>query len=184
MPAKDSFRVAYDEHADFVGRLLRYMRVPPSEIEDAAQETFLALHLALHRLGSAEEVKPYLFGIVKNVCSKRRRWTNRFVRHFVPSTSSETLESAVDEQGPTPERQSLVNAEFDLLVRLLDTLDETQRDLVILVDCEDFTLDEVARHTGTNRNTVASRLHTARAALQKALQRELARDTWRLRWTT
>jgi len=183
MPAKDSFRIAYDEHADFVGRLLRYLRVPPNEQEDAAQEVFLALHLSLHRLGSAEEVKPYLYGIVKNVCAKRRRWSARFMRHFA-ANAGDVLELAPDEQRPTPERQTAMNADFDMLARLLDTLDEAQRDLVILVDCEDCTLDEVARHTDTNRNTVASRLHTAREALHRAFQRELARDTWRLRWTT
>lgn len=175
---KDPFRIAYDEHVDFVWRLLRYFRVPADERHDAAQEVFVALSENLHKLEPGA-VKPYLYGIANHVAAKRRRWAGRFFRFLTACTSA----SSDTERPLDPEQASARNAELERFYRLLDGLDEVKREVFILIEIESMTIEEVAMHTDTKPNTVSSRLRLARKELQRALSRELVKESWRYRWT-
>lgn len=182
MPQDDRFRRAYDEHIDFVWRLIQSLGVPRAEQEDVVQETFLALHKQLHRLETGDDVKRYLCGIVRNVRSRRWRLDKAFLEL---ANAAWQLQSVLQSPGATtPEHETALKDDVELLQRLLSELDDKKREVFILVDVESFTVDEVAELTGVNPNTVTSRLRTARQDVKKALQRELARDTWRYRWTT
>jgi RNA polymerase sigma-70 factor, ECF subfamily len=181
----DPFRRAYDEHVDFVWRLLQSFGVPAAEQEDALQETFLALHKQLHRLESSEDVRRYLCGIVRHLRWKRWRLARGFLRLATGTLQGEFFfQSASDQIGSTPEHETSLKDDREMLLRLLDSLDDKKREIFILSDVESFTTEEIAEITGVNPNTVTSRLRAARNEMKKAVQRELARDAWRYRWTT
>jgi RNA polymerase sigma-70 factor (ECF subfamily) len=57
----------------------------------------------------------------------------------------------------------------DLVSRLLDTLDDTKREVFVLAELEGMTMAEIAEATSTNPNTVSARLRAARAAFECAL---------------
>jgi RNA polymerase sigma-70 factor (ECF subfamily) len=181
----DPFRRAYDEHVDFVWRLLQSFGVPAAEQEDALQETFLALHKQLHRLETSDDVRRYLCGIVRHLRWKRWRLARNFLRFASETLQGEPFfQSTADQIGSTPEHETSLKDDREMLLRLLDTLDDKKREIFILSDVESFTTEEIAEITGVNPNTVTSRLRAARTEMKKAVQRELARDAWRYRWTT
>lgn len=182
---QDPFRRAYDEHVDFVWRLIQSLGVPAAEQEDAVQETFLALHKHLHRLETPDDVKRYLCGIVRHIRWKRWRLAKSVLRVATAALDGSLfLESEHFQLGATPEQETALKAEREMLQRLLDELDDKKREVFILADVESFTTDEIAALTGVNPNTVTSRLRSARKELKKAIQREAARDAWRYRWIT
>ncbi len=178
---KDAFRIAYDTHADFVWRMLRYSGVPAAEQPDAAQDVFEALAECLDEL-EADEVRPYLCGIVRNVSWKRRRWSGRLLQGLTRFGDALSA-SGLDRNRTDPEQESSRNADRERLMRLLGSLEARQREAFILRHLESMSLSEVARHTQTNINTVCSRLRLARTELKRALERELVKESWRYRWT-
>ena len=59
-------------------------------------------------------------------------------------------------------------------IAAIATLDEEHRVLVVLRDIEELSIEEICEITGIPDGTVKSRLHRARAALRKKLQRHLS----------
>ena len=63
-----------------------------------------------------------------------------------------------------------------LLQEAIATLDEDQRVVVVLRDVEDLSIEEICDITGLPDGTVKSRLHRARLALRKKLQRHVGEN--------
>ena len=79
----------------------------------------------------------------------------------------ENSQSAVDLNVPvdmTLERQ-------DLLVKLLSRVSEEDRMLMLLKEVEGHSVEELARMTGMNENTIKVKLFRTRQKLLKAAQR-------------
>jgi RNA polymerase sigma-70 factor (ECF subfamily) len=60
-----------------------------------------------------------------------------------------------------------------LLQEAIAHLDEEHREVVVLRDIEDLSIEEICDITGLPDGTVKSRLHRARLALRKKLQRHV-----------
>lgn len=72
----------YDRHAPVVLALCR-ARFPygSADPDDATQETFIRAFSMLAKLQDSEKLRPWLYGIARNVCAERTRATNRRVLH-------------------------------------------------------------------------------------------------------
>jgi len=68
---------AFQKELDYVFRTLRRLGTSPSEVEDLAQEVFLALRRCWPEYDARRPLRPYLFGIAFRIASahgrKRRR---------------------------------------------------------------------------------------------------------------
>jgi RNA polymerase sigma-70 factor (ECF subfamily) len=60
-----------------------------------------------------------------------------------------------------------------LLQEAIGNLDDDHRIVVVLRDVEDLSIEEICEITGLPDGTVKSRLHRARLALRKKLQRHV-----------
>jgi RNA polymerase sigma-70 factor, ECF subfamily len=60
-----------------------------------------------------------------------------------------------------------------LLQEAIGNLDDDHRVVVVLRDVEDLSIEEICEITGLPDGTVKSRLHRARLALRKKLQRHV-----------
>jgi RNA polymerase sigma-70 factor (ECF subfamily) len=63
-----------------------------------------------------------------------------------------------------------------MLERLLDTLDDDKRAILVLVDIEQLSVPEAAEALAINLNTAYWRLRAARKRLEKALARMKATE--------
>jgi RNA polymerase sigma factor (sigma-70 family) len=78
----DAFARLYDRHAAVVLSLCRRATGGSiAEAEDAMQETFIRAHRRLGGLDDPAKFRPWLYAIVRNVCSERRRARGRRSRH-------------------------------------------------------------------------------------------------------
>ena len=79
MIRKDPVLEAYQQEITYVFHALRWLGARPQEIEDLAQEVFIALRRAWSRYDSSRPLRPYLFGVAFRVVSMQRRKTKREV---------------------------------------------------------------------------------------------------------
>ncbi|MGV3620371.1 MAG: RNA polymerase sigma factor [Archangium sp.] len=146
----------YDEHVDFVWRLLTRLGVHRDAVEDATQEVFLIVHRRRAEFRSASSVRTWLGGIAVHVAKDHRRSANRHARR-VELADRETRRDVKSPHESAESSQALT-----LALQLLEALDEDQRTVFVLAEFEELTAQEIAEMTNTNSNTVSSRLRLAR----------------------
>lgn len=145
--------------------LLAYFvrRVPsPEDAADLYGEVMLTAWRRIDKLPeSSERQRMWLFVIAANTLSNHRRTTSRRLelstrlRHHVATTT------------PSPEDTQAVR---DAVLRL----HQAQRELVMLIHWDGFTIVEAAEILGLNPSTARSRYAAARAVLRDALVDEKA----------
>ncbi len=142
---------------DLLAYFSRRVRCP----EDAADLLAETLLIAWRRLdawpASPERRRMWLFGIATNVLRNHRRAGVR------RTALAERLRAVLERS--TPADLGSEHAVRDAVFRL----PEAQRELVMLVHWDGFTLADAAELVGTNPSTARSRYAAARAALRSAL---------------
>jgi RNA polymerase sigma-70 factor (ECF subfamily) len=156
------FDQVYEEHFAFVWRSLRYLGIPPAQLDDAAQDVFVVVHRRLEGFAGRSSLKTWLFGIAHMVAIALLRRERRKRNHQPLPTE---LPSPL--QGPDGRLESAEAARW--LDAFLDTLDDNKRAAFILAELEQMTAPEISEALGVKLNTVYSRLRAARQALEHAL---------------
>jgi RNA polymerase sigma factor (sigma-70 family) len=142
------------------GDIRRYARRScrtTSDAEEAAQETLIVLYRRIGTLRQVGAISGWLFRIVNRYCL-RLAMRLAGVRSAVEAEDIEKHFARV----PTPELRIDV-------ARAIQSLPEHYRQVVILRDFEELTIDEIAARAGTTRETVKARLHRGRALLREYL---------------
>jgi RNA polymerase sigma-70 factor (ECF subfamily) len=158
----------FQEHAAFVGRLLRYLGVPESELDDACQEAFLVAH---KKLGSLRpDVRPgsWLYGICIHVSRDAKRQAAR------RRARTEPLDSEPEYVGEVGADVAHATRQEALL--LLSVLDEEKREVFLLHDVEGLTMREICDTIDIPLQTGYSRLRLARERLQQKVNDSRARE--------
>jgi RNA polymerase sigma-70 factor (ECF subfamily) len=162
-----SFGDFYNEHFAFVCRNARRLAPFESVVDDLAQEVFVVALRRFGEFGNGAPPRAWLFGILRNVLHKHRHAKHR--RNIRDSVDPDALPDDLS-QMPAERVQA-----FELLSKLLSTLDDAKREVFVLAELERMTAQEIAVATGASVSTVTARLRDARSALQIALRRHRAR---------
>lgn len=158
------FNAFYDAHVDGVWRLLERLGVTSSLVEDAAQDVFVIAHRRLAEFRGDSTPKTWVTGIALRVAKDYRRAHAR-------RGPQEPLEEVPHlEASGRPDEQAMTNQAFRQVLLMADQLDEPQRLVFTLVELEGFTVPEVARLTGTNANTLSTRLRAARTRFNELVE--------------
>jgi RNA polymerase sigma-70 factor (ECF subfamily) len=160
MSAQDAALIV--EHAPFVWRVLIHLGVPKNRLEDASQEVFLVLLSGKFSGHSALET--FLYGVCRNVASVERR-RQRDAREVVTDELPETVVQ------PAQEGELWIKRAHDRLVQALERLDDAQREVFVLFELEQLSMEEIARAMQAPLSTCYSRLYAAREAVQAELRR-------------
>lgn len=156
------FRRLFDDHYDFIWRLLGRLGVAPAAVDDAAQEVFIVAARRLTDVRPGSE-RAFLFGIARRHASDLRRSEQR--RGEVGS--DEFFEFAHD-GGTGPD--AAIDARRLLDIALSSMGDDT-REVFVLFELEGLTKPEVAKLLGIPEGTAASRLRRAREEFMQAAAR-------------
>jgi RNA polymerase sigma-70 factor (ECF subfamily) len=159
-----AFGQAALDHIDALYGYAMTLTRDTTEAEDLVQDTYVRAARAVNRPGSSENLKGWLFVIMRNA------WLNQ-VRHrnagplFVDLDSNESTREAHD----NPHVVYLRKLEREQVREAILSLPDAYREIVVLRDIEGFTYQEIAMVLECPAGTVMSRLGRARGRLRKLL---------------
>jgi len=148
--------------------VLARLRVPDSDVEDAAHDVFVVLHRRLDTWDRTRPLRPWLFGIAVRVVAARKRRAFRrreqpMPEHFEPADQG----LLVDEQVAANRRR----LQAQRLVAIgLDALDDDKRAIFVLHELEGVAIVDCVAVLEAPLNTLYSRLRLARARFAAAVR--------------
>ena len=164
---KDTPQISKDYLADFEAEALPYsndlyrtaLRLlrQPAKASDAVQETYLLAWKSFDRYQRGTNCKAWLFRILFNVVRHERRAWFKWI-----TGENEDL-SQLDRVAPQPISTSLSD---ETILTALDGLACQFREVVLLVDVQEFSYKEVSEILHIPMGTVMSRLSRARTLLR------------------
>jgi RNA polymerase sigma-70 factor (ECF subfamily) len=170
--AAERLEALASENFQFIWRSLRRLGVPPSAVDDAAQQVF---EVASRRLADIEpgRERAFLFKSALFVAAEGRRTAARR-RELHPDT---VLEELVD-PAPSPEQANEWAQKRALLDEILLAMRLEERTVFVLFELEELSMAEIAEIVEIPAGTVASRLRRAREEFHTQAKRVRARLTF------
>ena len=151
------FKTAFHLHKDAVYRFAWRMTNSPDAAEDIAQEVFLSLLRHPGRFDPGRGAfRSFLLAIARNLALKKFRDEDRW----------DVLE---DEQFLAQPFDIERGETADIVGSAVNSLPPLQREVLILSEYEELSLEEIARTVDSEIGTVKSRLHRARENLRRML---------------
>lgn len=146
-----------------------------NDAEDIAQQVFTKIYFSIGSFDFRSSLLTWIYKITVNECYDYLR--KRRVRKLVYESDLGDEESPSMERSE-PDTAPLIDEQLerrDLVVKLLGKVSEEDRNLLLLKEVEGHSVEELARMTGLNENTIKVKLFRARQKLLKAAERLLKR---------
>lgn len=130
-----------------------------SDIDDATQEALFVVYRRIEMLRAVETLAAWLFRIVDRICLRLAR------KALGMPSDLDVIENDV-------RFASLTNHELRLdLAAALQSLPEHYRQVLLLRDIEELTIDEIALRLGATRQAIKARLHRGRLLVREYIAR-------------
>jgi RNA polymerase sigma-70 factor, ECF subfamily len=140
----------------------KMMQTSPDQVEDIAQEIWLAIYRGLPGLRDVGKFRPWAFRIARDRIYREYRR-----RKISMEPLEEDHAEAMAEDG-----EAEASVDVEELHRVLNALSPEHREVLVLCFFEDMSYEEIADVTGSALGTVRSRIHYAKRALKTALERK------------
>lgn len=138
--------------------------------EDLVQDVLTRLVDRVDEMEAIDQLRPWLVRILY------RRFVDLYRRNARSPVENDHpwhADTALLEDMAADERNAVDQLEWQQALLLgLETLDDDQRDAVLLHDVEGYTAQEIAEILDTSIGTVKSRVHRGRKKLKEFLERE------------
>jgi RNA polymerase sigma factor (sigma-70 family) len=134
-------------------------RLPPAMVEDAVQDTLLAIHEKRHTYDPSRPFEPWLAAIA------RYKWIDRLRALKSAPTEAITDDIAVSDHGDAV-------ASAWSLERLLKELKPAQSDVIRLVKLQGLSIEEAAARTGQSTSLVKVNIHRGLGRLTSIVRRQ------------
>ena len=168
----DAFSILISRHRDRLWAVALRTTGDPEEAADALQDAFISAFRRAEQFRGDSAVTTWLHRIVVNASLDRLR--RRSVRSSVPLPEDDIAGKLTATATPVgrggPPRDPIEDRENQVIIaRALAELPESQREAIVLVDIEGYSVDEAAAILGCPPGTVKSRCSRGRAKLAETL---------------
>jgi RNA polymerase sigma factor (sigma-70 family) len=171
---KSAFGLLIDRYRPAATKLARRVLDDAFEAEDVTQEALLQAFLGLGSFRNPNSFRPWLLGIVVNLCRirlrARRDWHPADEWHGGRVPEDFTLAALQ----PSPEAIYEVRELHEIVLAAIRTLPNDQQQVVRMHYIDGLPLWDIGRLAGIAAGAIKVRLHRARARLRIELERELA----------
>lgn len=140
-----------------IRRYARFQCRHSSAVDDVVQEALIILYRRIGTVRSAASLGAWLARIVARLCMLPALMFMRGVEELKDGENSHQLV-----------QQSVDELRIDL-ARAIESLPDMYRQIIILRDFRESTVDEIANALSLTRSAVKSRLHRARAMIREYL---------------
>jgi RNA polymerase sigma-70 factor (ECF subfamily) len=158
------FDAIYHRYSRLVARWAARLGGPDLSVDDAVQDVFLVVSRRLSDFRGEARLTTWLFRItertIRNARRARRRrgWFARLTRR---------IEEDAPAPQPSPAEQRERREAAEQFYRILETIPEKHRNVLVLHELEAMSAPEIAELLGMKVVTVRVTLHRARAAFLK-----------------
>lgn len=142
--------------------LLRYFggsRIGRNDAEDLLQDCWMKIHRSRHTYRASEPLMPWIYAIARHTRLDAYRKQRRV-------ESREVLVANVPE-GRHPMLPEAPREE-DSFDRLIASLPDSQREVIVMLKVSEMTLEEVAKATSSTVGSVKQKAHRAYETLRRA----------------
>jgi RNA polymerase sigma-70 factor (ECF subfamily) len=159
--------VLFDRHRDHVYRFLARLRFrDPRDLEDLLQATFLEAQRSAKRFKGQASVRTWLMAVAANLARHHMRAESR------RRSAMERL-GVIPRPGPdSPAEEAERRQDSVRLAAALAGLSDHLRVPFVMCDLEGVATDQAAQVLGLRMGTLWRRLHEARKALRRAVEKE------------
>lgn len=162
-------------------RVARSILRNDDDAEEAVQEAFYCAYRAMPKFRGEAALSTWLVRIAANESKRRLRKINRLSTwlEFRSDVPKDPFTANVMDEHPSNQPESGVwrTQTRHLLETHIDRLPDVFRAVFILRAVEELSVEETAECLGIPPATVRTRYFRSRAALRKALQREIGKET-------
>jgi RNA polymerase sigma-70 factor (ECF subfamily) len=155
-------------HLDSLYRAALRLTRDRAGAEDLVQDTYVRALRYQHSFRPGTNMKAWLFAIMRNLFWDRFHG-GRPDPVSLDGDGEQTLYETLADTEAEPEATMLDQVALDEVIQAVESLPVIHREVVLLVDVEELTYKETAEILGVPIGTVSSRLHRARAQLQRVL---------------
>ena len=127
------------------------------DVEDAVQETLILCCRHIRQLRAIEAFAGWLFRIVKRECDRLKRAWRLNIHDYAPELPL-----------PEPVLRPAEELRCDI-VAALQSLPQHYREVLLLRDAQELSIEEIAERLGETRLAVKARLHRARVMVREYL---------------
>ncbi len=130
-----------------------------ADIDDAVQETLLLLYRRVGTLRAVTSFSAWIFAVARRACLRLLRMSAG-----IPEAPIEEMDARLAHLRPEDIRIDLSRA--------IQSLPEHYREVILLRDIEELSIDEIAEVLGLTRESVKARIHRARMLIREYLVRD------------
>lgn len=161
MIRKDPVLETYQRELAYVFHALRWLGALSHEVEDLAQEVFIALRRSWPNFDTSRPIRPYLFGVAFRVVSMQRRKRKR-----------EVAFGRLEVRDGGPDAADLIQAKQAraIILSALERVPLRRRAVLVMHDLDEVPMAEVATALSIPLFTAYSRLRKARTELEAAVR--------------
>lgn len=160
--AKEYFLLSYDTYADAIFRFVLLKVSDKEKAEDITQEVFMRFWQALKEGTVLRNDRALLYAIARNLVID---WYRKKKESSLDALTEEGIE--IEGSNEVPILENAMNQE---VLRVVYTLDEPSREVVLLRFVEGFSPAEIAALRGESPNAVSVRINRALKKVREELR--------------
>jgi len=130
-----------------------------ADVDDAVQETLLLLYRRVGTLRAVTSFSGWLFAVARRACLRLLRGSMGLA-----DAPADAIEARIAHRAPEDLRIDLSRA--------IQSLPDHYREVILLRDIEELSIDEIAAVLGLTRESVKARIHRARMLIREYLIRD------------
>ncbi len=153
-----AFAKLYDEYVDQIYRFILFKVSGVEVAQDLSADTFMKAWQYLQKGAEVKSFKAFLYKVARNLIIDQYRSA---------SQATLPLEAVENVEGPSLEHEIAIKADIEDLTRMLMSLKDEWREVMILRHVEGMSMKEIARITEKNEGAIRVLLHRAHKALQE-----------------
>lgn len=140
--------------------LIRYFlrRLPPGEVDDAVQETLLAVHRRRHTYDPDYPLGPWLAAIAKH------KWIDQ-----LRSLGRRPTDELPDDLAVGDHEASVISS--SVLASLLEELRPAQAQAILLVKVQGYSIEDASAQTGLSASAIKMNIHRGLARLAAFIEK-------------
>ena len=174
---REAFRELIELTTPRIYRLAVRMLGDPDEADDVVQETYIRAWGRLDELRDPAAAMGWLARVARNAARDRLRWWKRRRRESFDEAGAPLARMvAMADSAPLADEALAAAQTGAAVARAVAALPDKHRVVLLLREADGMSYEEIAESLGVAVGTVESRLHRARAALARKLERVALRE--------